>query len=255
MRLCDTLLDGSHGFRAAFILYGITRLDDCARDPVGTSRINVSSIKTVIEDLAQAGIKPVFASSDAVFDGSAGMRKESDPTRPILTYGKQKREVELYLEGSKASWIIARLSKLVSARPEPRNLLNEWAEQLERGTEIRCATDLIFSPADVDDTARALIRLAEAPFTGIYHVCGPDTLRRLELLDLLLQAIRERRHIVPKIVVCRMADLGLSEARPLDVSMSAHKLYSDLDIAFRSMQAVCRDLADYRYVRHAPAVR
>src|SRR6185369_13942154 len=61
MRLRDTLLRGDHGFRAAFVLYGITKLDECARDPAGTSLINVASIQKVIDDLLEAGIKPIFA--------------------------------------------------------------------------------------------------------------------------------------------------------------------------------------------------
>ncbi len=247
MRLCDTLLRGAHDFLAAFVLYGITKLDDCARDPAGTSLVNVASIEKVVDDLIDAGVKPIFASSDAVFDGSEGMRNESDPTQPILTYGKQKLDVEHHLRASKGPWVIARLSKLVSSAPEPRNLLNEWADQLDRNETIRCASDLIFSPADVNDAAHALIRMVEDSFSGIFHVCGPQAISRLDLLNLLIEKIRERRDIHPRVSPCSMRDIDFYESRPLDVSMQPAKLYSALGMAFRSMDAVCSEFAANRY--------
>ena len=247
MRLRDTLLRGPDTFRAAFVLYGITTLDACARDPAGTARVNVSSIKQAIDDLLEAGVKPIFASSDAVFDGTAGRRRESDPPHPVLTYGKQKFEVEEHLLRSQAPWVIARLSKLVSTTPEPRNLLNEWADQLERNEPIRCAADHIFSPADVEDAARALIRMAEGPMTGLFHVCGPAALRRLDLLNLLIEKIRLRREVRPLVSACRMSDFGFSEPRPLDASMRPDKLYAALGTPFRGMDAVCADFTASRY--------
>jgi dTDP-4-dehydrorhamnose reductase len=240
-RLRDTLLRGEHGFSAAFILYGITKLDDCARDPEGTARVNVASIKQVIDDLCAAGIKTIFASSDAVFDGASGLKRESDPVNPVMVYGKQKLEIERYLEATGGAWAIARLSKLVSVRPEPRNLLNEWADQIERGEAIRCAKDLVFSPADADDAAAALIRMAEDSFSGLYNVCGPEALGRLELLDTLVRQIRERKRVQPRVEVCSARDLKFMEPRPLDVSMDPSRLYGALGSRFRSMDSVCAE--------------
>jgi dTDP-4-dehydrorhamnose reductase len=253
MRLSDALLRGSHDIRAAYILYGITKLDECARDPAGTALINVSSIKRTIDDLLEAGIKPIFASSDAVFDGSHGMWKESDPTRPLLTYGKQKLQVERHLQSSKAPWVVARLSKLVSTVSEPRNLLDEWVGQLGRGETIRCASDLVFSPADVEDAARALVRMAEDAFSGVFHVCGPRPIGRLELLNLLIEKIRARVDVHPQVSVCRAHDLNFYETRPLDVSMQPDKLYAALGTEFRNMDSVCSEFVANQYGRVAAA--
>lgn len=247
MRLRDTLLKGAHDFRAAFILHGITRLDDCACDPAGTAQVNVDSICNVIDDLIDAGVKPVFFSSDAVFDGSRGMWKETDPTHPILTYGKQKLQVEHHLQASAAPWVIARLSKLVSAVAGPRNMLSEWADQIDRNEEILCASDLVSSPADVLEVAQAMIRLAGEPMTGIYHVCGPRPGGRLDFLRMLIDAIGGRSLNVPRVSVCKMSDLNFREPRPLDVSMQPAKLYAALGTVLRDMVSICADFARNRY--------
>jgi dTDP-4-dehydrorhamnose reductase len=64
----------------AFLVHGIGRLDECARDPAGTAKVNVEGMQRIIDELAARGIKIVFTSSDAVFDGSRGGWTEQDAT-------------------------------------------------------------------------------------------------------------------------------------------------------------------------------
>jgi dTDP-4-dehydrorhamnose reductase len=251
MRARDVFLRGSHGFQAAYILYGITNLEDCARNPEATARVNVDSIDEVIDDLDEAGVKTIFASSDAVFDGSPGLKTETAPTHPVLTYGKQKLAVERHLATKKGAWVIARLSKLMSTRSESRNLLNEWAEQLDRGESIRCARDVVFSPADVGDAARAMVRMADESLAGIYHVCGPQAVNRLDLLQLLLEKAVAYKPFNPRISTCSIRDFPFLEPRPLDASMDPAKLYAALGSRFRGVDAVCAEFAANRYGRLA----
>lgn len=46
-------------------------------------RINVASLRTMIDELVDHGITPVFASSDAVFDGSRGLWTKQDTANPM----------------------------------------------------------------------------------------------------------------------------------------------------------------------------
>jgi dTDP-4-dehydrorhamnose reductase len=94
---------------AAVILLGITNIDACARDPAGSAEVNVRGIIRVIDDARALGIMPVFVSSDAVFDGSRAYWSEDDEPIPILTYGRQKLEVERHLAALPPPWIIAQL--------------------------------------------------------------------------------------------------------------------------------------------------
>jgi len=246
-RLRDVLLRGKHGIATAFLLYGVTQLDACARDPDGTRRVNVDSMVQVIDDLLEAGVKPIYASSDAVFDGSRGRWTEDDAPNPSLTYGKQKAAVERYLTGKSPPWIIARLSKIVGSDTDARSLLGEWVRQIEAGESIRCATDLVFTPAHVDDAAAALIDLADGEFSGIFNICGPQSMSRMALLQTLIQEIRRYRDFVPRVVGCSIRDFPFLEPRPLDGSMLPYKLNVALGSSFRDMRSVCADLARKRY--------
>ncbi len=247
MRLRDTLLRGAHGLKAAFLLHGRTKIDDCARDPEGSARVNAEGMMRAIDDLMEAGVKPLYASTDAVFDGSRGGWTEDDPPNPTLTYGRQKAAVEAYLRDKPVPWIVARLSKVVGSDDTGHSLLGEWIRQIEAGETIRCATDLVFTPAHVDDVAAALIRLAGEEFSGVFNVCGPQSMSRMALLQFLIDEVRRYRDVQPRIVPCSIRDFPFVEPRPLDGSMLPDKLYRALGSRFRDMRSVCAELARRRY--------
>lgn len=250
-RLRDTLLRGDHGLKAAFLLHGRTRIDDCARDPDGTAAVNVRGMIAAIDDLAAAGVKPVYASTDAVFDGSRGGWTEDELPNPTLQYGRQKALVEAHLRGMSPPWVVARLSKVVGTEDGTHSLLGEWVRQIEAGDTIRCATDLVFTPAHVDDVAAALVRLAEEDVSGVFNVCGPESMTRMDLLQILVEEIRRYRDVRPTIVPCSIRDFPFLEPRPRDGSMAPGRLHR-MGAAFRDMRSVCAALARGRYGGQGP---
>jgi len=255
MRLSQDLLRGDHGIAYAFLLGGIGKLDECARDPKGTARVNVDGIKQMIDDLEVAGVKIIFTSSDAVFDGTRGHWTENDPPNPILTYGKQKVAVEDYLIEKRSAWIIARLSKVVGADAGRHNLIDEWLEDIEAGKTLKCARDQIFSPIAVEDAVTALIRLAEGPFTGIFNVCGPRSMSRLDLLNMLIREVRRYQNVGLNVIPCSIRDFSFVEDRPLDSSLSPEKLNSVLAIEFENMETICCRAATLRFGKRVSFVR
>jgi dTDP-4-dehydrorhamnose reductase len=251
MRLADTVLKQHRGFTHAYVLHGISGIDVCAREPQKTARVNVASVCAVIDDLVDHGIVPVFASSDAVFDGTRGMWTEDDPVNPVLNYGRHKVEVERHLAAKPAPSLVVRLAKVVSSAPGAGGLVNEWLDQLERDGEIRCATDQFFSPVNVDDVVRALVGLAEGRHTGVFHVCGPRPLSRLAFLRMVADEACKYRPMPARIVPCSIRDFNFAEPRPLDASMSPRKLYAALGGGFDDMSVVCARAAAQRYAQEA----
>jgi dTDP-4-dehydrorhamnose reductase len=247
MRLADTVLRGRRGLTHAFILHGVTGIDACARDPRGTAEVNVAGTRRIIDDLVEHGIVPVFASSDAVFDGTRGMWSEGDPVHPVLTYGRQKAEVERHLAALPAPSLVVRLAKVVTSAPGAGGLINEWLDQLERPGEIRCAADQFFSPVDVADVVRALIGLAAGAYAGAFHVCGPQRLSRLEFLQMVAAEAARHRALGARIVPCSIRDFEFAEPRPLDASMSPDKLTATTGLRCADMAAVAGEAAKLRY--------
>ena len=247
MRLADMFLRRDHGLTHAFLLHGASKIDECACNPAATGNLNVDSTIQMVDDLLDAGVTPVFTSSDAVFDGKRGLWTEEDPVNPILTYGHHKAAVEQYLLSKNAPWIVARLSKVVGMDLDTHSVLGEWIQNIEAGEAIHCASDQIFSPVYIEDVVRALILLAEGNFTGVFNVCGPCPLSRLDLMNLLVGAVQRYLAVEANIIPCSIRDFPFRELRPLNTSMSPKKLYSALGTTFDSMETVCQRIAQQRY--------
>ena len=231
----------------AFLLHGIGKLDECERDSAGTAKINVEGMHQIIDELTARDIKIIFTSSDAVFDGTRGNWTEDDATNPVMTYGKQKVDVERYLAATSKNWIVARLSKVVGSDPVDHSLFGEWVRRIDAGEPIRCAGDLVMTPIYVEDVITALIELAEGEFRGIYNVCGPRSMSRLELLNIFIAAVCKFRTVDSAVIPCSIRDFPFNETRPLNQAMSPDKLFRALGHEFENMESVCGRIAEEVY--------
>jgi dTDP-4-dehydrorhamnose reductase len=200
----------------------------------------VTAACRVIDQLVDLEILPVFVSSDAVFDGGQSWYEEEAAALPILTYGKQKLEVERYLAAKSAPWLALRLPKLISEEADPRCMITSWVKCLAAGKDIRCATDQFFTPAAVADAASAIDSLLERAARGLFHLAGPDRMSRRQLLAVVLDEYRRHASMHSSIVDCSLKDFDFAEARPLDTSMCSKRAIPLLRSGFRGLEEVAR---------------
>ena len=77
-------------------LAAMTNVDQCETEKELALQINAKATETIAKQAAKQGAFVVYVSTDYVFDGEHGMKKENDQPNPIDFYGKSK------LEGEKA---------------------------------------------------------------------------------------------------------------------------------------------------------
>lgn len=224
------------------ILGAISNIDACARDPAGTARINVAATCRLADAAAERGIVPVFASSDAVYDGSHAEWRENDIARPILIYGRQKLEVERHLSRANYSSLILRIAKVLDSNLSQSGVLGPWLADLRAGRLIRCATDQHFTPISVDDLVRVVSQLTEARATGIFNV-GGEPVSRISLLEKVIAAACSFAKIKANVERCSLHDLSFVEKRPLDLRMSTTKLRSAITFSPEPLEVLCRRAA------------
>jgi dTDP-4-dehydrorhamnose reductase len=235
-------------FSHVFIAHGAINPEQCARDPAGTAKVNVESITRLLSDVLAAGMTPVFLSTDYVFDGSRGLRREDEAQSPNTEYGRQKAAVERWLQSRPEPWLIARLSKVVSGDRNIHSVLGQWVNDVRDGKPMRSATDQIFSPLHVDDVGGALIRLASGGLSGIYHVSGSEPFSRYDLNKLLVGCIQAVDPAVKAPVEpCSLRDIGFIEQRPLNTSLAVEKLARAIDYPLRPMMQICREIAETEF--------
>lgn len=178
--------------RKAVICAAVARLGDCARDPAGARRANVHGTVALVRDLAEAGIAPLFLSTDKVFDGSVPRRRAGDPPCPCTEYGRQKAEAEAAVMALPGAGIL-RLAKVIHPGMA---LFNDWIRDLREGVPISPFADMTLAPAPVSLVVQALQRLLERDFSGIWQLSARDDASYFDVALLFAQALKVSADLV-----------------------------------------------------------
>ena len=234
MQLSD-ILPRNPDISHAVILYAVPQLDACKADPVHSYQINVSSAKRIIDDLATWSIKPIFTSSEYVFDGEKGNYTEDDVPNPSTVYGTQKLEIEQYLAEQGQDYAVLRLAKVFGTSPEDGTILSGWLKQIRNDEELRCARDQVFSPIHVDDVIAATGAVIRQNLSGVYQIANPQAWSRVNMLRALLDSLGTEGRVVE----CSIRDFEFLDHRPLDLSMSPAKVLKATGLQFKTVQSSC----------------
>jgi dTDP-4-dehydrorhamnose reductase len=246
-RLADRFLLRGHGFTHAILAQGATKLEQCAKSSLDSSATNVVGTKRAMEDIVDAGVHPIYLSSDGVFDGTSGPRTESDGPNPILSYGQQKHAAETHLARMAGSWTTLRLSKVVSSFVDSRNLLSVWCAQVAGSDRITCATDQKLTPIDIDDVVQAVNFFIMSSTSGLFHVSGSQILTRYQLLQILLKHLPHKIRHKAVIRTCLLSEVPFTELLPLDCSLANAKFRAVSGLHPKSMEEVCETLCHKIY--------
>lgn len=167
---------------AAIIVCGAnSNIDDCKRNDNISNRLNVIGTQKVIDEADQLGIKCVFLSSEAVFDGDKGMYVEDDITNPVTLYGWQKVQIEQYMCHNLKKYLIFRVSRTVGSQFEEKDIFNEFYKKIVRGEEIICLKNQSFCLTEVGDITRGIVKALEMDLNGLFHLSSANYISRYEL--------------------------------------------------------------------------
>lgn len=190
------------GIDAACLCAAIARLADCANDPDGSARVNVTGIATLSDRLLARSIPVLFLSTDKVFDGTRPHVPADTPPCPVSEYGRQKAAAEAAFvahmhQGQPAA--ILRLAKIVSPGVA---LLRGWIASLAAGKPIRAFDDMHMAPTPVALVAEAIERLLAQPNAGIFQLTGPRDIAYSDVALHLAQKLGADPALVVKVSAC-----------------------------------------------------
>ncbi len=187
-----------------------------------TAKRNVDGILSLCRQLTDMKIKVAFFSSDGVFDGRKGNYKETDTPVPINEYARQKLRVEQgVMEMTKGSCLILRLARIVGVEAGDGTILDQMAQSLTHSQPILAARDQIFSTILVDDVPGILMRLQSSGEHGIFHIAAAGAKPRLEIAQMMVDALGMPRGLVKSVSLDEMKD-GI--ARPKNLSLRCERL-------------------------------
>jgi len=166
-------------------LAAMTNVDLCEVEKELATQVNVRATETIAQQAARQQAFFVYVSTDYIFDGMHGMKKENDTPNPLGFYGKSKLGGEIALNKLASSWCIARTSTPFGIHHKKKSFPLWVKENLESKKEIPILVDQFTSPTFVHNLSKMLIEVATRQITGIIHLAGATRISRYELAELV----------------------------------------------------------------------
>ena len=206
--------------KVAILVAAISDPDECFINQKLSKAINVDAPIEILKILKRESIKPIFISTEMVFDGQKGFYSELDKPNPTLIYGKQKLEVEEYIQRNFIDYTIIRLSKIYSEINNDNSILNTFYSDITSNRVTRYARDQYFTPTLQHDFELAVSSLIDKNLSGIFHLSSGARINRWHFFELFAKRIGNFGKVQP----CLLSDIKFLEMRPMDLSLNGDKL-------------------------------
>ena len=228
------------GFCSVLIASAKPNIGYCDQHKDEAYAVNVEGMLALIRQAVALGLKPIFLSSDYVFDGETGGFDDNAPTNPSTEYGRQKQAVENELPRITDNYLILRLSKIYGTQKGDGTLLDDIAKALVSGKEQRAATDQRFSPTHIADLVDAIVAVQNLGLTGTVNICAPESPSRYEVAVAIAAALGLPTSMVTAV---KLHDLPGMSGRPLNTSMRCSRLTSEVGVIFTPLQTAITAIA------------
>ena len=187
---------------AAVNVAAIADIDLAEREKDLAFKVNVTGAKNVAESCARRGIRYVFFSSDAVFDGEGSSYHEDDPLGPVNYYGKTKLEAEKAVIQALPNAAVIRISLVLGYPIQSGNsFFANLQSKLKEGKDIPAPIYEIRTPVDVYTLSECVLELCENDFAGVLHIGATNSISRYDLTRKLARQMGyDEKVITPEMV-------------------------------------------------------
>ncbi len=167
--ICGSLTRWLRGVDVCIHCAAIADVARCEANPDEAWRVNVTGVRNVVRHCRRLGVRLVYISTDAVFQGAPRTwYGESAPPRPLQVYGRTKALAEREVGYATGSAVV-RLPLLFGAGPRA-TFPEVVARALLAGRQVLVNARDTRQPVLVDDVALCLAQLIEKNTHGIVHV-------------------------------------------------------------------------------------
>ncbi len=213
----------------------ISSIDYCKRNISRSYELNVTRTIEVINQINELGMKTVFLSSEAVFDGKKGLYKEEDIPNPLSVYGKQKVSVEQYVKNNIKNHLILRISRAVGNKFGENDILNDFYSKIIAEEDIVCLREQSFCLTYIGDISEIIIQSIEESLTGLYHLSSDNYISRYQLALRFADKIFGKYE---KIYERNFAELGFLDARHIYGGLNGNRLCTRLNCQFKTLDEI-----------------
>ena len=232
---------------------GFTSVDGCERDPNKAYQVNVVLSGKVARICRDLGMKLVFLSSDAVYDGAAkGLHRESEETSACNVYGKSKilAEESILEAGGKPEPLILR-TNFLGYNVRRRTGSFEWMlESMLSGKPVTLFEDVYFSPLSIPFLTEVIWECIRRDLGGVYNASCAGSVTKLKFGNLVKQQFGLSNAVI---IPGKVADAPLAARRSLNMGMDSSGLAHMLGMTMDSPSDTVRTLYE-QYCRGYPQI-
>ena len=217
------LLDG-YPLDSVYCVAGMTAVDVCEDQPELAFYTNARGPGVLAAYAQRRALPFVYFSTEYVFDGAPerpGPYAEDAALRPLSVYGKSKLAGEEAVRTACAGALVLRTTVVYGPDARQKNYLYSLMRNLATGVRMRVPMDQVSTPTYNLDLIAAAIGLVECGASGVFHVCGPELLGRLEFAKRIAAQLGLDGSLLDGVTT---AELGQRAPRPLAAGLATEKL-------------------------------
>ena len=206
-----------------------SRIDETKKYSAASRHINVVQTIKLLDRCNDAGVIPIYLSTDAVFQGDSSFYRESDVRNPLNEYGRIRVSVENYILDHCENFLLLRLGRVFDLAKGSKNFFNEIVEHLSQGKTLDLANDQVFSPISIDDLSKFLHYFIENKLTGTFHL---SSIRETSRYQIGLSACNYLGYDEELVRACSIEKFSGFEQRPKNTTLDTSKfraIYGDCD--------------------------
>ena len=208
-------------------LAAMTNVDLCETQKDLATKINAKATEILSKQAAKIRAYFLYVSTDYVFDGKSGMKKENDTPNPVDFYGESKLAGERAVMDLASSWCIARTSTPFGLHQTKKSFPIWVTENLQSKKEIQVVTDQYTSPTYVPNLSQMIIELATRQISDIIHVAGASRISRYDMAKSVAEKLNLDSNLLK---TTSINDMNWTAKRPRDSSLDISKATSILKV-------------------------
>ncbi len=218
----------------------LTDANACERDTAAATLANELATRHLVEsvDSHAPDARFIYFSTDLVYPGTRAFSTETDPTGPLMHYGRTKLAGERIVAARRGPSAILRCALLYGPPSPHKSGATGWMRaSIERGEPLTLFADEYRTPVHVLDviaTLEELVTRDVAPDARmLLNLGGSERLSRLAMGETLARSLSRSAGCLR---TARLADSTLPAPRPADVSMDTTRLAALLGRPLLSFQ-------------------
>lgn len=220
-----------------------TAVDKAEAETRRAFAVNAEGAASVAAAAKACGARLIHVSTDYVFSGAKSEPyAETDETSPATAYGASKLEGERRVAAENETVAIARTAWVYG--PTGANFVRTMLRLAKTQSRVRVVADQHGCPTSADHLARALLAMAAAKQTGIFHCVGNGYASWAELARETFVQARRLGGPCADVTEIATSDYPTPAKRPANSRLNCEKLHASFGIRLPRWQdgvAACVD--------------